>query len=201
MLPTLAPMAYSESDPPAALILIFMLLYFLVTFGISGLLRMGVFMKAGQPAWAAFVPVYNDIKLLEIVGRPWYWFLLFLIPFAGIFFAVVALHDLSRSFGKDAGYTVGLVLLPIVFFPMLGHGQARYLGPAASGQFNPYVQGYPAQAYAARGYPAANYPAQAYPQYQQQGYPQQQQYGQQPYGQQQAYPQQGQQPYGNPPAR
>lgn len=195
MLPTLAPMAYSESDPPAGLLLLFVLLYFLVIFGISGLLRMGVFMKAGQPAWAAFVPVYNDIKLLEIVGRPWYWFLLFLVPFAGIFFAVVALHDLSRSFGKDAGYTVGLVLLPIVFFPMLGHGQARYLGPAASPQFAPYAQGYPAQGHTAQGYPAP-----AYPQYQQPGYPQQQ-YGQQPYGQQQGYPQQSQQPYGNPPAR
>jgi len=173
MLPSLAPLAYSESDPPAALILLFMLLYFAVIFGISGLLRMGIFTKAGQPAWAAFVPIYNNLKFLEIVGRPWYWFLLLLIPFAGIAFAVIALNDLSKSFGKDAGYTVGLVLLPLVFLPMLGYGQARYLGPAAAPQFAGYPHGYSQQGY-----------TQHYPQ----AAPNQQQYGQQPYGASQQNP-------------
>jgi hypothetical protein len=36
---------------------------------------------------------------------------------------------LSKSFGKDEGFTVGLVLLGIVFFPILGFGSAQYLGP------------------------------------------------------------------------
>ena len=36
---------------------------------------------------------------------------------------------LSKSFGKEEGFTVGLVLLGIVFFPILGFGDAKYLGP------------------------------------------------------------------------
>ena len=29
-----------------------------------------VFTKAGKPGWAAIVPIYNTIVLLEIVGKP-----------------------------------------------------------------------------------------------------------------------------------
>jgi hypothetical protein len=36
---------------------------------------------------------------------------------------------LSKSFGKEEGFTVGLILLGFVFFPILGFGDARYLGP------------------------------------------------------------------------
>ncbi|MBT2585116.1 DUF5684 domain-containing protein [Arthrobacter sp. ISL-95] len=135
------------SAATAGLVLLFMLIYFAVVFGIVGLLYMGIFTKAGRPAWGAFVPVYNGIKLLEIAGRPWYWFLLFFIPFAGIYFQIVWLNDLAKSFGKDAGYTVGLVLLPVVFAPMLSYGSARYLGPAAGQQFVAYPPSYP-QGYA-----------------------------------------------------
>ena len=110
-----------------------MLIYFAVIFAIVGVLYMGIFTKSGRPAWAAFVPVYNGIKLLEIAGRPWYWYLLFLIPFAGIYFSIVALNDLAKSFGKDVGFALGLVFLGFIFYPILGFGGARYLGPAASG--------------------------------------------------------------------
>ena len=130
------------SAATAGLALLFMLIYFAVIFAIVGVLYMGIFTKSGRPAWAAFVPVYNGIKLLEIAGRPWYWYLLFLIPFAGIYFSIVALNDLAKSFGKDAGYTVGLVLLPVVFVPMLSYGSAQYLGPAAGRQFMAYPPGY-----------------------------------------------------------
>jgi hypothetical protein len=36
---------------------------------------------------------------------------------------------LSKSFGKDEGFTVGLVLLGIIFYPILGFGSAKYQGP------------------------------------------------------------------------
>ena len=37
-----------------------------------------VFEKAGQPGWAAIVPIYNAYILLKIVGRPGWWILLFM---------------------------------------------------------------------------------------------------------------------------
>jgi len=39
---------------------------------------------------------------------------------------------LSKSFGKDVGFTVGMILLPIIFYPILGFGSATYKGPAGA---------------------------------------------------------------------
>jgi hypothetical protein len=39
------------------------------------------------------------------------------------------INMLSKSFGKDEGFTAGLILLGIVFYPILGFGEATYLGP------------------------------------------------------------------------
>jgi hypothetical protein len=36
---------------------------------------------------------------------------------------------LSKSFGKEEGFTIGLLLLGIVFYPILAFGDAKYLGP------------------------------------------------------------------------
>jgi len=88
-----------------------------------------VFEKAGQPGWAAIVPIYNMYILLKIVGKPGWWLLLFLIPLVNYVFIIWTYNMLSKSFGKDEGFTVGLVLLGIVFFPILGFGSAKYLGP------------------------------------------------------------------------
>ena len=35
-----------------------------------------IFSKAGQPGWAAFIPIYNTVVLLQIVGRPVWWVVL-----------------------------------------------------------------------------------------------------------------------------
>ena len=88
-----------------------------------------IFTKAGQPGWAAIVPIYNIIVLLKIVGKPTWWILLYLVPVANFIFLVWTINMLSKSFGKDEGYTVGLLLLGIVFYPMLAFGSAKYIGP------------------------------------------------------------------------
>lgn len=91
-----------------------------------------IFTKAGKPGWAAIVPFYNLIVLLEIVGRPLWWIVMFLIPFVNIVFAFLLVIDLAKSFGKGIGYAMGLIFLSPIFYPMLGFGSARYHGPAAA---------------------------------------------------------------------
>jgi hypothetical protein len=85
-----------------------------------------LFSKAGQPGWAAIIPIYNVLVLLKVAGKPGWWLILFLIPVVSLVIAIITLHGVSTSFGKGAGFTVGLVLLPIVFFPMLAFGSATY---------------------------------------------------------------------------
>ncbi|MGH8909236.1 MAG: DUF5684 domain-containing protein [Egibacteraceae bacterium] len=91
-----------------------------------------VFVKAGQAGWAAIIPIYNSYIQLKIVGRPWWWLLLYLVPLVNIVIAVIVSMDLAKSFGKGVGVGIGLLLLPFVFFPILGFGSARYMGPSAS---------------------------------------------------------------------
>ena len=88
-----------------------------------------IFEKAGQEGWKAIIPIYNMYVLLKIVGKPGWWLLLFLIPIVNYVFIIWTYNMLSKSFGKEEGFTVGLVLLGIIFFPILGFGEAKYLGP------------------------------------------------------------------------
>jgi hypothetical protein len=92
-----------------------------------------VFAKAGQPGWAAIVPIYNAVVLLQITGRPLWWIILFMIPLANIIVGILVAVDLAKSFGQSTGFALGLVFLGFIFFPILGFGSARYLGPAAAG--------------------------------------------------------------------
>jgi hypothetical protein len=89
-----------------------------------------VYTKAGKAGWASIIPIYNTIVLLQIVGKPWWWIFLFCIPGVNFVFLIWMNNLLSLSFGKSASFTVGLVLIPIVFIPILGLGKATYNGPA-----------------------------------------------------------------------
>lgn len=91
-----------------------------------------VYSKAGKPGWAVLIPIYNIIVLLEIVGKPWWWFFLMLIPIVNIVILIMVIHRLSLSFGKDAGFTVGLILLGWIFYPILGFGGSKYIGPGGA---------------------------------------------------------------------
>lgn len=93
-----------------------------------------VFTKAGKPGWAAIIPIYNLIVLLEIVGRPIWWILLMFIPCINIVVSVIVFLDLAKSFGKSQLFGVGLALLGFVFMPILAFSDARYLGPSAPQQ-------------------------------------------------------------------
>ena len=91
-----------------------------------------VFQKAGEAGWKALIPIWNLLVLLRIVGRPAWWIVLLLIPIVNVIFSIIVLYDLSKSFGHDVGYTIGLVLLPFVFIIILGFGPDPYLGPRGS---------------------------------------------------------------------
>jgi hypothetical protein len=100
-----------------------------------------MFTKAGRPGWGAIIPGYNLYLLVDIAGKPWWYFLIIVlagfIPFVGwiasLVFTILVMIDLAKSFGKGTGFTVGLILLQPIFILILGFGSAKYLGntPAA----------------------------------------------------------------------
>jgi len=104
---------------------VFMLLWLaVVVVVIAGLWK--TFTKAGKPGWAAIIPIYNAIVLLEIAGRPLWWFVLLLIPLVNIVISIIVALDIAKRFGQSVGFAIGLILLPFVFYPILGFGSAKY---------------------------------------------------------------------------
>ncbi len=91
--------------------------------------RWKIYEKAGKPGWASIIPIYDNIVLLEIVGKPIWWLVMLFIPLVNIVFVILMFNALAKSFGKGSGFTVGLIFLPFIFFPILGFGDAQYLGP------------------------------------------------------------------------
>ena len=93
-----------------------------------------IFEKAGRPGWEGIVPIYNlYVMIVHIVGRPWWWLLLILIPFVGIVFGIILTVDLAKAFGKGVGFAIGLILLAPIFVLILAFGSAKYVGKTAAG--------------------------------------------------------------------
>lgn len=88
-----------------------------------------VFEKAGKPGWASISPIYNAIVLIEIAGKPIWWFLLYLIPVVNIVIGVIVVHNIAKNFGKDVGFTLGPIFLGFIFYPILAWGDAEYHPP------------------------------------------------------------------------
>ena len=85
-----------------------------------------VFSKAGHPGWAALVPIYNVVVMVQIAGRPVWWLLLFFIPVVNIIVSLVVAVDIAKNFGKGTGFGLGLWLFGFIFYPILGFGDAEY---------------------------------------------------------------------------
>jgi hypothetical protein len=159
-------LAASSGGGAGILIIVYIAIYIIFALGVYGSYQKAA--PQGEPAWAAFVPIYNYIVLLRVAGRPasWAWFLLLVfVPFVGslalLVVSIFVLHDVSKSFGHGGGFTVGLVLLSVIFWYILWLGKSTYLGPkgpaglaanaggAYGAQYYPPQPGYPAQP----GYP------------------------------------------------
>jgi hypothetical protein len=87
-----------------------------------------VFTKAGQPGFAAIVPIWNILTLLKIAGKPGWWLILMLIPGVNAIIGILVAIEIAKKFGHGTGFGLGLAFLPIIFYPMLGFGSSTYQG-------------------------------------------------------------------------
>jgi hypothetical protein len=92
-----------------------------------------MFEKAGEPGWAAIVPIYNIFILLKIAGRPAWWLILFFIPVANLVAGIIVAIDIAQAFGQSAMFGFFLnFLLGGIGYLILGFGNYQYRGrPAA----------------------------------------------------------------------
>ena len=119
----------ADSSPGASLGVV---LGIAITYVLFALPLALVFKKTQVAPWYAFIPILNLYGLLKVAGRPGWWLLLYLIPIVGFVVTVIVYLDVAKSFGRGAGFAVGLVFLPIIFLAILGLNDDRYRGPSAA---------------------------------------------------------------------
>ena len=82
----------------------------------------GIFKKAGIAPWKSVVPFYNIwLWTSEVIRKKWWWFVLFLIPYLGIFMFLYMVWETIHHFNKH-GYLpliLGTLFFPF-FMPYLG---------------------------------------------------------------------------------
>ncbi len=111
----------------AVLVIYWLVLLIVFILAIIGLWK--TFAKAGKPGWAAIVPIYNIIVMLEIINRPLWWIILFFIPFVNIIVYIIISLDMAKAFGKSAAFGIfGLWIFSVIGYLMLGFGSAKYVG-------------------------------------------------------------------------
>lgn len=106
-----------------------------------------IFEKAGQPGWAAIIPIYNLYIFIKIAGKPNWWLLFSLvgfIPYIGfivyLVFSVILYVSVARCFGKGTGFGVGLTFLPFIFMPILAFDNSTYTRPEGKTEDTQIVQ-------------------------------------------------------------
>lgn len=128
----------------AKILLVSMMMFVLPLIVLQIVAMWKLFEKAGKPGWASIVPVYNIIVLFEIIGYKWYYIFLFLlgwVPIVGqLALALFSIHyniKLSKAFGKDIGYGIGLAFLPVVFMLIFAFSKnINYVGPTVNGDID-----------------------------------------------------------------
>ena len=90
------------------------------------------FEKAGEPGWAAIVPIYNVYVMIKIGGNEWWWLILLFVPVINVIAILKISIDVAKAFGQGLGFGLGLWLLAFVFWPLLGFGDYEYQGAPGS---------------------------------------------------------------------
>jgi hypothetical protein len=85
-----------------------------------------VFTKANEAGWKSLIPFYNLWIMLKIARLPGYYLILVFIPLINIFASVRMSHRISNYFGRGTGFTVGMIFLPFIFYPILAFGSSEY---------------------------------------------------------------------------
>lgn len=108
--------------------------------------------KAGEEGWKVLIPFYGEYTEYKVAGATdVYWGWLAANVLSGVFIAVGAVFlgalcslavfvcnilfclRYSKAFGQDGGFAVGLILLPIIFFPVMAFSSSiQYVGYGAA---------------------------------------------------------------------
>lgn len=85
-----------------------------------------LFSKAKKTPKTCFYPILNLFTLLEIDELSSFLGILFFMPFTNLIILAIAFWKLGTIFNTKTAYKIGLVFLPIIFYPMLASSDKKY---------------------------------------------------------------------------
>ena len=132
----------SASDDVSAGVLVFLLGFYvffiflsLAIYIASSIGLMKIFNKAGVPGWAAWIPFFNNWKMLEIGGQQGFWAVLAIIPVVNIVSTVylyIAMYHIGKKLGKDGAFLLWAFFVAPVWFLWLGFDKSTWNDSAAT---------------------------------------------------------------------
>tara|TARA_B100002051_G_scaffold143367_1_gene135928 strand:+ start:411 stop:1868 length:1458 start_codon:yes stop_codon:yes gene_type:complete len=105
------------------LIPLIIIAYFGLSFLTIWISYVKIFSKAGQSGWKAFIPFFNFFIFTKVVEKPVWWIAIYLVLPIGYLLSAI---QIAKSFGRNITFSIGLIILPIVFFPLLAFGKSVY---------------------------------------------------------------------------
>lgn len=110
-------------------IFIFSLIIAVIAYVVGALLIGRIFKKAGVESWIAWVPFYNNYKLLEIGGQAGFWAILAVIPvvnFVSAIFMYISMYNIGLKLGKEGIFILWAIFFPIVWLIWLAFDKSTW---------------------------------------------------------------------------
>lgn len=111
---------------------IFVLVAIIVFYVVYALLLSRIFKKARVEEWVAWVPIYNNWKLLELGGQKGFWSILEIVPIINIVsvvFMYIAKYHVGKKLGKEDWFVLLAIFFPLIWFIWLAFDESKWPGP------------------------------------------------------------------------
>lgn len=116
---------YASSSGGTMVILLWLVLYLYFAFT-----QFKIAQKVNHNApWWAFIPIVNLFQQIQMAGKEWYWFILYLVPVVNIFAIAIIWMNIAQRCQKSSTWGI-LAILPILNF--IAWGYLAFSGSAPS---------------------------------------------------------------------
>lgn len=88
-----------------------------------------IFKVMGKNKMQGYIPVYNLFNLLDIVNLNRMCFILLVLPLSNILMIYIILYRISIIFHTNKTFSVGLLVMPVIFLPMLNFSDKLDIRP------------------------------------------------------------------------
>ncbi len=91
-----------------------------IVLGFIGLILFAVAFGVGAIGESSGNDLAGMMLVLFIIGL--------VLMIIGVIIGIMMTHKISKAFGHGIGCTIGLILVPLIMYPVLGFGKSEYVG-------------------------------------------------------------------------